>query len=223
MQQLSLACQYGPHYPKVVCLTHDARLVVAVWPSIGYHTIMFLEWRTASCQVGYGSKHYSAIFVAIYETKMISNNDILRRIRFIFDFGDAKMMKIFSLATMEVTRAQVSCWLKKDEDPEFVEITDSQLAHFLNGFISEMRGQKEGPQPIVESRLNNNIVFRKLKIALNLKDEDILEILKEVDFKLGKHELSAFFRNPNQQQYRPCGDQILRNFLNGLQKRYSEE
>lgn len=151
---------------------------------------------------------------------MISNNDILRRLRYTFDFSDAKMIKIFGLMEQEVTRSEISNWLKKDEDPEFVSLSDRQMSVFLNGLIVEMRGKKEGSLPILEIKLNNNIIFRKLKIALNLKDEDILDVLKIADFKLGKHELSAFFRNPSQQQYRPCGDQVLRNFLNGLQKRY---
>lgn len=153
---------------------------------------------------------------------MITNNDILRRLRFVFDFNDDKMIRIFDHAGYAVTREQVCSWLKKDDDPTLVSLSDLQLANFLNGFIVEFRGAKEGPKPVAEAKLNNNIVLRKLKIALNLKDEDIIAILSLVDFRLGKHELSAFFRKPGQQQYRPCGDQVLRNFLNGLLKRYSD-
>jgi len=68
--------------------------------------------------------------------------------------------------------------------------------------------------------LNYNIVFKKLKIALNLRDEDILEIFKLVDLRISKTELSAFFRNPKQSQYKPCKDQFLRNFLHGMQLKY---
>ena len=70
--------------------------------------------------------------------------------------------------------------------------------------------------------MNNNTIFRKLRIALNLKDEDILEILKLVDIEISKHELSAFFRKPGQSQYRECKDQILRNFLRGMQMKYRD-
>jgi uncharacterized protein YehS (DUF1456 family) len=150
----------------------------------------------------------------------MNNNDILRRIRYTFDLNDSKMIEIFGLAGHEVTRAQVSDWLKKEEDPARVELYDKQLAFFLNGFIIEKRGKKEGEQPKPEKSLNNNIIFRKLKIALNLRDDDILEILDLVDMHISKHELSAFFRHPDQDQYRPCKDQILRNFLQGMQKKY---
>lgn len=150
----------------------------------------------------------------------MTNNDILRRIRYTFDFNDFKMVEIFALADYKVTREQVIHWLKKDEDPEYQNCSDTQLAIFLNGFINDKRGKKEGVQPKPEQRLTNNIVFRKIKIALNLQAEDVLEILKLADFKISKHELSAFFRKPEHKHYRECKDQILRNFLNGMQLKY---
>jgi uncharacterized protein YehS (DUF1456 family) len=150
----------------------------------------------------------------------MNNNDIIRRIRYTFGFNDSKMIEIFGLADNEVTREQISAWLKRDEDPECVGLYDKQLAIFLNGFINDRRGKKEGEQPVPEKKLNNNIIFRKLKIALNLKDEDILAILDLVDMRISKHELSAFFRKPTQNQFRPCKDQILRKFMQGMQFKY---
>jgi len=150
------------------------------------------------------------------------NNDILRSIRYTFELGDDKMKELFGMAGLQVTRAQVCDWLKKDDDPDFKTIYDQQLAFFLNGFIIDKRGRKEGELPVAEKKLNNNIVFRKLKIALNLRDEDILEILSLVDFRFSKHELSALFHNPKQDQYQPCKDQVLRNFLHGMQLRYHQ-
>jgi uncharacterized protein YehS (DUF1456 family) len=152
----------------------------------------------------------------------MNNNDIIRRIRYTFDFNDTKMIEIFGLADHQVTRAQISDWLKKDDDPAYQELLDYQLAIFLNGFINEKRGKKEGAQPVLEKKMNNNIIFRKLKIALNLKDDDILDIFKLVDLRISKHELSSFFRNPNQDKYRPCKDQFLRNFLHGMQMKYHD-
>jgi uncharacterized protein YehS (DUF1456 family) len=153
----------------------------------------------------------------------VTNNDILRRIRYIFDFGDSKMMEIFALADHQATRAQVSDWLKKDDDPALQECSDVELAIFLNGLIIERRGKKEGAQPEPEQKLNNNIVLRKLKIALDLKAEDILQILGTTDVRISKHELSAFFRKPDHKHYRACKDQILRNFLNGVQLKYRND
>jgi uncharacterized protein YehS (DUF1456 family) len=144
----------------------------------------------------------------------------MRRVRFIFDFNDAKMIEIFGHASLTVTRAQISSWLKKEEEPDYVALTDTELATFLNGLIVEKRGRKEGPQPEPESKLTNNLIFLKLRIALNLKSEEVLEILQRVDFWISKHELSAFFRKPGHKHFRECKDQVLRNFLNGLQSQY---
>jgi uncharacterized protein YehS (DUF1456 family) len=130
------------------------------------------------------------------------------------------MMEIFGLGGMEVTRAEISDWLKKDDDPAFQEIRDKEFATFLNGFIISKRGRKEDEQPLPEKSLNNNIILRKLKIALNLMDDDLIEIMKSVDLRISKHEISAFFRKPTQDKYRVCHDQFLRNFLYGLQLKY---
>ncbi len=150
----------------------------------------------------------------------MTNNDILRSIRYTFDFNDSKMIDIFGLADHQVTRGQISDWLRKDGDPAYQNCSDIQLAIFLNGLINDRREKRDGPQPKPEKRLNNNIIFRKLKIALNLKAEGVLEIMGLADLRMSKHELSAFFRKPDHKNYRDCKDQILRNFLKGMRLKY---
>jgi uncharacterized protein YehS (DUF1456 family) len=132
-------------------------------------------------------------------------------------------MSIFKLAEVDIDRTQISKWLKRDEDDDFEGIYDKSLASFLNGFINLNRGKKEGEQPRPEKTLNNNIILRKLKIALNLKDTDVLELLDLADFRLSKTELSAFFRKPTHQHFRQCKDQVIRNFLHGMQIKYKKE
>ncbi len=153
----------------------------------------------------------------------MDNNDILRRIRYVFDLSDSRMIAVFALADRSVSRGQVCDWLKKDDELEYQECSDVDLAAFLNGLISEKRGKREGPQREPEKHLTNNIVFMKLKIALDLKAEEVLGILSLVDVVISKHELSAFFRKPGHKHYRDCKDQILRNFLKGLQVKYREQ
>ena len=150
----------------------------------------------------------------------MTNNDVLRRIRYTFNFDDTKMIAIFGLAGLEVTRAEVSEWLKKDDDLDYKSCNDVTLATFLNGLIIEKRGKKDGPQPVPETSLNNNIIFRKLKIALNLQAEEVLALIKQADFSMSKHELSAFFRKPDHKHYRKCKDQVLRYFMKGVQLKY---
>ncbi|MGO2008780.1 DUF1456 family protein [Vreelandella alkaliphila] len=148
----------------------------------------------------------------------MTNNDIFRRIRYTFDLKDGTIVDIFSLADVSVSQAQVTAWLKKDEDDAFVTMKNRELAAFLNGFISFKRGKREGPQPVPEAQLNNNMVFQKLRIALNLKADDILAVFEQVGLPLSHHELSAFFRKPSHKNYRECKDQMLRNFLLGIQR-----
>ena len=64
--------------------------------------------------------------------------------------------------------------------------------------------------------LSNNDILWKLRIALKLKDSDIIEILKFANFEISKPELSALFRRQDHPNYMECGDQILRRFLDGL-------
>ncbi|MBQ0740035.1 DUF1456 family protein, partial [Aquimarina celericrescens] len=106
------------------------------------------------------------------------------------------------------------------EDESFVELEDKMLAVFLNGLIVDKRGKKEGSQPEPETFLNNNDVLKKLKIAFELKSEDIIELYQIAGKQVCKHELSAFLRRPTQPQYRELMDQYLRNFLYGLQLKY---
>lgn len=150
----------------------------------------------------------------------MDNNDVLRRIRFVFDFSDSSMIALYGLADFPVTREQISAWLKKEGDAAGQLCSDTELAIFLNGLIIDKRGKKEGPPAEPERRLNNNIIFRKLKIALNLQAEEILAIMALAKVKISKHELSAFFRTPGHNHYRDCNDQMLRNFLKGLQLKF---
>ena len=64
--------------------------------------------------------------------------------------------------------------------------------------------------------LTNNDILKKLRVALKMRDDDIVKVLSLVDFKISKSELGAFFRSEDHPKYMDCQDQILRNFLNGL-------
>lgn len=151
------------------------------------------------------------------------NNDVLRSIRFMLDLSDAKVVEITQLADpgFPLDKADVPALLKKDEDEGAVACSDRILAHFLDGLILYFRGRDESqPQRPVESRITNNLVLKKLRVAFQLKDVDMHEIMQAAGFPLTKPEMTALFRQPGHKHYRPCGDQILRNFLKGLTLRF---
>lgn len=150
----------------------------------------------------------------------MTKNDVLRRVRYTFDFSDSKMIELFAHGGIEVSREQVSDWLKKDEDPAFELCPDRALAAFLNGLIVDRRGKKEGAQPALEDVLSNNQILRKLRIALDLKEADMLALMNDAEMPVSKPELSALFRSPGHKNYRECKDQFLRNFLRGMQLKY---
>lgn len=147
----------------------------------------------------------------------MTNNDVFRRLKYTFNYTPEMLISFFNNVDVAVEKEMISKYLEKDiKEQENTSLDDEQFANFLNGMIIHYRGKKEGVVPVAEKKLNNNIVFRKLRIALNLKDTDILNLLKLVGFNFGKSELSAFFRKPGHHHYKVCQDQVLRNFLNGL-------
>lgn len=151
------------------------------------------------------------------------NNDVLRSIRYMLDLSDIKVVEIAKLvdANYPIEQADVQSFLKRDVEVGYAECSDALLAHFLDGLVLYYRGVKENlaVRP-VESRITNNVVLKKLRVAFELKDADMHQVFSDAGFPLSKPELSAFFRQPPQPNFRACGDQVLRNFLKGLALRF---
>ncbi|SJL82511.1 DUF1456 family protein [Vibrio palustris] len=143
----------------------------------------------------------------------MNNNDIFRLITSAFNLKDTSIAKTFASTDMKVTTVDIATWLSEETDNAETTLTDVQLASFLNGLINMKRGKREGEQPKPETELNNNMILQKLRIALNLKAEDMLNTFEFVGVEFNKHELGAFFRKPGNKHYRPCPDAVLRDFL----------
>ncbi|MDF2611395.1 MAG: hypothetical protein K0R92_2869 [Lachnospiraceae bacterium] len=173
----------------------------------------------------------------------MNNNDILIRIRYALDIKDTDMVEIFKLGGIKLTKEEVQKMLIKSkednsrkgnndstgqEDEETIRCNNLTLESFLNGFIIFKRGiQEQKPQQqtkpalsIMNSGSVNNVVLKKLKIALVLSSEDMLDILGEAGATVSKGELSAVFRKEGHKNYKECGDSYVRNFLKGLAIRY---
>ena len=150
------------------------------------------------------------------------NNDVLRAIRYMLDLSDGKVVEIVRLADADfpITREEVQAFLKKDDDPGYVECSNKLLALFLDGLVFHRRGRDETrPARPPEKRVTNNVVLKKLRVAFELKDVDMHQILESAGFPVSKPELSALFRQPDHKNFKLCGDQLLRNFLKGLTMR----
>jgi uncharacterized protein YehS (DUF1456 family) len=150
----------------------------------------------------------------------LTHNEIFARISSILDFDDSTLSGIFGFSEIAVTPGEIRDWLRPADDPEFKEMDDDQMTAFLDGLIVKNRGKREGPRHEPDTLLNNNSIFRKLRIALELNDADVVELMDLAGFPIRKQELSALFRKSDHKNFRPCLDPMLRNFLNGLGLRF---
>lgn len=149
----------------------------------------------------------------------MNNNDILRRLRYALDISNPAMIEIFQLSGCTIEQPTLIKLLKKEDEEEFISCSNPLMSLFLDGLIVQKRGRRESDvdQPRKpDASLNNNAILKKLRIALDLKEDDMLTIMKLAGVTISKAELSALFRNKGHKHYKECGDQFLRNFLQGL-------
>jgi uncharacterized protein YehS (DUF1456 family) len=146
-------------------------------------------------------------------------NDLFRRLRYALNLNGETIAELCTLGGHEIRPIDVLKLLKKEEETGFVVCSDTVMAALLDGLIISRRGAhvpKPGSVKTTVMALNNNLILRKLRIALELNDEAMLAILENAGVQLSKSELSAMFRAEGHRNYKPCGDQFLRNFIRGL-------
>jgi uncharacterized protein YehS (DUF1456 family) len=175
----------------------------------------------------------------------MNNNDILIRLRYALDIRDIDMMEIFKLGGITMEREELQRILLKPknvnpidtDEEEFVaddnmrRCNNYMFESFLNGFITFKRGKQEAkpgePEKqayiINDNKSVNNVLLKKLKIALALTSEDMLAIFKTAGVNLSNGELSAVLRKEGQRNYKECGDRYARNFLKGLAIRHRDK
>ncbi|WP_071394273.1 YehS family protein [Bacillus tuaregi] len=169
----------------------------------------------------------------------MDNNDILIRLRYALDIKNTDMVEIFKLGGIELTKEEVLKVLTKSKDSdeeadfdydlneneEHIKCDDHMLESFLNGLIIFKRG-KQDPKPgqpaqsIKSHEHVNNLLLKRVKIALSLTSEDMLDILADAGAILTKGELGAVLRKAGHRNYKVCGDRYARNFLKGLAIRF---
>jgi uncharacterized protein YehS (DUF1456 family) len=149
----------------------------------------------------------------------MTNNDLLRRLRYALDLNAVSIAETCALAGHGIGPLEVLNLLKKEDEKGFVACDDSVMAAFLDGLITSRRGPRDGSAGTAapsDGLLNNNLILRKLRIALELTDADMLSLFRQAGVILSKPELTALFRGIGQRNYKECGDQLLRNFVRGL-------
>lgn len=153
----------------------------------------------------------------------MTNNELLCSIREALQLDDATMIRIFGEAGREVGQSAIAAFLKKEDEDDYIPCSNPVMGFFLDGLIIHNRGRQEGSQvsaatPLAE--LSNNAILKKLRIALDLKEDDLVGIFKLAGITIAKHELSALFRKQGNKHYTECTDQLLRGFIQGVALRH---
>ena len=149
----------------------------------------------------------------------MNNNAILLQLQCALELGYPEMIAIFKLSGCDMNQATLQLLLKTEEEDEFIPCSNPLMSFFLDGLIVHKRGRlasADGPAPKPDASLDNNAILKKLRIALDLKEEDMLAIMKLAGVIVSKSELSAMFRTKGNKHYKECGDQFLQSFLQGL-------
>lgn len=165
----------------------------------------------------------------------MDNNDILIRLRYALEIKNKEVAEIFKLGGEDITVPDVVKILTKSDEDDFesddqIKCNNNMLDTFLNGLIILKRGRQE-PKPghpdkteasLRKSANVNNLLLKKVKIALALTTEDMLDIFEKAGITVTKGELGALLRKEGHKNYKECGDKYARNFLKGLAIKYRE-
>jgi uncharacterized protein YehS (DUF1456 family) len=151
----------------------------------------------------------------------MTGNDLLRRLRYALDLDDDTVRRLFALGGVELGPDRLAAYLARDRDADHVLVPTADLSAFLDGLVLERRGPRDpsAPARAKEELLDNNGVLKKLRVALELKEGDLIALLRAGGLDLSASELGALFRKPGHKHYRPAGDQLMRAFLTGLTAR----
>lgn len=149
----------------------------------------------------------------------MANNELLRSIRDALALDAATMIRIFKEAGREVGESAIAAFLKTEDEDDYIPCSNPVMGFFLDGLIIHCRGRQEGspaPEAKPVAELGNNAILKKLRIALNLKEDDLVGIFKLAGIVMTKHELTALFRKPGHKHYKECSDQQLQSFIKGV-------
>ena len=161
----------------------------------------------------------------------MDTNDLNRRIRYALSLDDADTQNLLKLGQYPaVELEQIAGWRAKESDPGYEVCPEDSVIALLDGLILDRRGPRSEPNKPLEveiadsvaesggtsNQLDNNMVLKQLRIALSLRTEEVHSLISAGGGRIGKTEVSAFFRKTTARNYRRCGDQVMRWFLAGV-------
>jgi uncharacterized protein YehS (DUF1456 family) len=156
----------------------------------------------------------------------MDNNDVLKRLRYALNIPDRKIVEMFASVDYAIGKDELEGIFKAEGEGGYVRCDDSLMEKFLDALVLSRRGKRKEddaerrPRLSGQRHISNNDILKRLRIALELKDEELIAIMHLAGSEISKSELGALFRKSGHPNYRPCGDQFLRLFLSGLTAKY---
>ena len=151
---------------------------------------------------------------------VISTNEILYRIQKALNLSTEDMIEIYKLASHTMSWEHLDSLLKRRQEEGFMLCSYEELGVFLDGLVTFKRGPspKKSNDEVVE--LTNNLILKKLRIALELKEAETEIIFGLAEIELTKQQLASLFRKESHKNFKPCSAELLMAFIEGLDEFY---
>ena len=151
---------------------------------------------------------------------LVSTNEILYRIQKALSLSIDEMLEAYKLEAYDMEASHLESLLKRRQDKGFMLCSYEELGVFLDGLVTLKRGPSPQKSKNDEVALTNNLILKKLRIALQLKEAETEIIFGLADIELTKQQLASLFRKEEHKNFKPCSDELLIAFLTGLDEFY---
>jgi len=152
---------------------------------------------------------------------LISTNEILYRIKKALNLTSKEMLETYKLETYKMEEKHLDGLLARRQNKDFILCSYEELGIFLDGLVTLKRGPSpKKPNNDETVSLTNNLILKKLRIALELKEAQTEIIFGLADVELSKQQLASLFRKESHKNFKPCSDELLMAFLEGLDEFY---
>jgi len=148
-------------------------------------------------------------------------NDILFKIKTALSLKNSDIVKLYSLVNYNITEERIDNILKRRQDQGYEEATYEELGLFLDGLVVLKRGEnpkKSESDEVVE--LTNNLILKKLRVAMNLKESELVIVFALAEVTLSKRQIGSLFRKEGGKNFKVCSDELLMAFIEGLDEFY---
>ena len=151
-------------------------------------------------------------------------NDILFKIKTALSLTDKELLEIYQLVGYEISEARLNGILKRRQDKDYCEATYEELGLFLDGLVMLKRGESPNkPESDEVVELTNNLILKKIRVAMNLKESDLVILFALAEVVLTKRQIGSLFRKEGGKNFKACSDELLFAFIEGLDEFYYAE